>query len=655
MRGAHWTRTLYGGPSSGISDMVRVPDRPATLFAGMYQVRRRPWMLTSGGPGGGLYRSDDGGTTWRKVENHGLPSGLTGRIGVAAARGGRIYAIVQSKHGDLWRSDDGGASWTLMPHSPYVGARPFYFSRIFVDPANRDRVICVSLILSLSTDGGKTFKPISTNAGWDYHVAWWSHDGRRIAVGTDEGAIFSGDGGGAFLAAVRSSVFASLPRRLRQHGTGLRRMHRFAGQQLVVRTVGGEQRHRCDQPRLVRRRSRRRHVGARRSHRSEPHLDHVHQQRHRTSLSVESPHATGRRSVALRAQQRRGAGDIEIPIQLGHADCVHNRARDGGRARRRQRRVRKSRTADRIGARMSPDLTRNEPSHQTASGGPIDLDVSGAETSDTILDIETTALDPMTIWVGTDDGLVQVTREPRRDWSNVTPAGAPQWCRVSTVEPGHFNVCDCVRGRRLPSRRRQSSARLSHRRRRCDVAVDRRRICRRTSSCVRCVKTGTIAICCLPERSAASSFRSIAAASWQSLRLNMPASAIYDLETVPQTDDLLVASHGRGVWILDDLAPLRGLPAARASATATMFALRTAYLMWQWAPINSFEGGTLPDNEFVGENPEYGALISYYLPKPAARRPAIDVVDGKRPRRAPLERRRRPERSGHQSHELGSG
>jgi hypothetical protein len=115
-------------------------------------------------------------------------------------------------------------------------------------------------------------------------------------------------------------------------------------------------------------------------------------------------------------------------------------------------------------------------------------------------------------------------------------------------------------------------------------------------------------------------------ASWQSLRLNMPATAIYDLETVPQTDDLLVASHGRGVWVLDDLRPLRELPSARTAAGATLFAPRDAYRMWEWSPINAFEGGTLPDNEFVGDNPEYGALLSYYLPQPA-QHPTIDIVD----------------------------
>ncbi|HYL26385.1 MAG TPA: hypothetical protein VEW74_01055, partial [Candidatus Nitrosotalea sp.] len=196
--GAHWERALYAGPSSGISSLARVPDRPSTLFAGVWQLRRLPWRLDSGGPNGGLYRSDDNGATWRKLRGNGLPSGLTGRIGIAAGTRGRIYAIVQSRAGELWRSDDGGLHWKEMPHNPYVGAREFYFSSIFVDPANRDRLINVSLILSMSTDGGRSFHPIATGGGWDYHAIWWSSDGRRIINGSDEGVIISSDGGAHF-------------------------------------------------------------------------------------------------------------------------------------------------------------------------------------------------------------------------------------------------------------------------------------------------------------------------------------------------------------------------------------------------------------------------------------------------------------------------
>ncbi|MGC1380753.1 MAG: hypothetical protein WA814_06990, partial [Candidatus Baltobacteraceae bacterium] len=196
--GAHWARTLFVGASSGVSSLVRVPGHPSTLFAGVWQFRRRPWTLDSGGPLGGIYRSDDGGSSWRKLAGNGLPAGPTGRIGLAAGTRGRVYAIVQSRAGELWRSDDGGATWKKMPHSPLLGARPFYFSSVFVDPANPDRVINVSLILSMSTDGGRSFHPIATGGGWDYHDVWWSADGRRIVNGNDEGVIVSNDGGNNF-------------------------------------------------------------------------------------------------------------------------------------------------------------------------------------------------------------------------------------------------------------------------------------------------------------------------------------------------------------------------------------------------------------------------------------------------------------------------
>jgi photosystem II stability/assembly factor-like uncharacterized protein len=622
--GAHWTRTLFTGPSSGVSDLVRVPDHPATLFAGAYQFRRQPWMMASGGPQGGIYRSDDGGATWRKLGGHALPRGLTGRIGLAAARGGRIYAIVQSKQGDLWRSDDGGVSWTLLPHSPYVGARPFYFSRIFVDPANRNRLIDVGLILSQSTDGGRSFNPIAANAGWDYHAAWWSLDGRRIAVGSDEGVVMSGDGGALFWQPY-DLPFAQ-PYHVGFGSTvpdyvvclGLQDNNSWCGPSIAYNGIGILNRDWYQvgpgdgmwalvdptDPNLIWTTSTNSDTGQ------------VYLWDRRTQQADEVSPSARNNSAAPATLPYRFNWETPIAFTTGSQP----RALVGGNV------VFASADRGRTWTVISTDLTRNEKSHQQASGGPIDLDVSGAETSDTILDIETTKLAAGVVWVGTDDGLVQLTRDGGAHWTNVTPASAPPWCRVSTIEPGHFAAgtayaaVDChLVGDDRPH------VYLTD-----DYGTTWRSIAMSLPSnyFVRSIREDTHngnLLYAGTQRGVWISFDR--GDHWESLRLNMPATAIYDLEIAPQTDDLLVASHGRGLWILDDLRPLQELGRASASAGATLFSPRDAYRMWQWSPVNAFTSGTLPANEFVGDNPEYGALLSYYFSHAAAHRPTLEIVD----------------------------
>ncbi|HEU5480205.1 MAG TPA: hypothetical protein VFU90_10255 [Candidatus Tumulicola sp.] len=621
--GAHWTRTLFAGPSSGISDVVRVPDRPSTLFAGMYEFRRQPWMMTSGGSRGGLYRSDDGGATWRRVSGGGFPAGLTGRIGLAAAGGGRIYAIVQSKLGDLWRSDDGGASWKLMPHNPYVGARPFYFSRIFVDPADRNRLIDVGLILSASKDGGRSFHPIAENAGWDYHVVWWSHDGRRIAVGSDEGAIFSGDAGAhfwqpydlPFAQAYHAGFGGSLPGY--DVCIGLQDNDSWCGPSASYNGIGVLNRDwytvgpgdgmwalidPADQDLVW-------------STTTNNDTGQVYLWNRRTQQAYEVSPSARYNSQAPEALPYRFNWDT--PLAFASVPSPHVLV--GGNV------VFESSDRGQHWTIVSPDLTRNDKTHQKASGGPISLDVSGAETSDTILDVETSALSGTLIWVGTDDGLVQVTRDGGARWSNVTPPGVPPWGRVSTVEPGHFAAGTAyaaidrhMLGDEHPyvyvtddygAGWRSLSANLPS-----NLFV---RSIREDPKDPELLYAGT-------QRGVWTSFdRGL---HWRSLRLNMPATAIYDLEIQPSAGDLIVASHGRGVWILDDLQPLRELARGRVSGV-TFFAPRSAYRMFVASPINSFTDGTLPDNEFVGDNPEYGALLSYYLDRPARRRPTLEISD----------------------------
>ncbi len=192
--GRTWRRTLYLGPSSGASDVAIDRAHPNVVFAGVWQFRRVPWSFSSGGPLDGIFKSVDGGLSWHELRGNGLPRGNMGRIGLAVA-GKRVYAVIQSKEGVAWRSDDGGAHWRLITRDTLVNQRPFYMSRLAVDPSNPDRVFFSSEDLIETTDGGKTYSDVTGAVHQDHHGLWISHDGRRIIEANDGGAPISIDGG----------------------------------------------------------------------------------------------------------------------------------------------------------------------------------------------------------------------------------------------------------------------------------------------------------------------------------------------------------------------------------------------------------------------------------------------------------------------------
>ncbi len=586
--GAHWTRTLYVGPASGVSDVARMPGRPDTLFAGVWQFRRQPWMMSSGGPLGGLYRSDDSGRTWRKLTGNGLPGGLTGRIGIATASATRIYAIVQSKVGELWRSDNAGATWQRAPHSPYIGARPFYFSNIYANPAKPDQVLAVSLILSLSTNGARSFDRTSINGGWDYHSVWWSADGRRVIAGSDEGVTLSTDGAKHWWQPY------DLPFSQPYHVAfdtansaysvciGLQDNNSWCGPNSSSNGVGvlnrdwyvvgpGDGMHATFDPgdkNLIWQTSTNTGTGQ------------VYLYDARTSQTYDvSPSAANNSDKPADLEHR---FNWDTPIAFAHDGT----ALAGGEV------VFASSDKGRTWSILSPDLTRNDRSHQQISGGPISQDVSGAETSDTLLCIAPSGLEPGVIWTGSDDGLVHITRDAGKTWADVTPPGAPHFGRAYTVEPSHADAGTAY------------------------VAFDNHML-----GVVREDPTNANLLYAGTEHGISISFdRGI---RWHDVRSNMPSTAIYDLAIQPQTNDLVVASHGRGVWILDDLSPIQDFAATNAGK-ALLFQPPDAFRLWQAPTINTFTDGALPDGDFVGVN-RAPALFSYYLPKPA-RRVEIDIL-----------------------------
>lgn len=618
--GKTWSRALYVGASSGASDLVRVPDRANTLFAGIYEFRRKPWTMSSGGPNGGVYRSDDGGRTWRKLTGRGLPQGDTGRIGVAAGTRGRVYAVIQAKSGDLWRSDDGGDNWKLMPRNWLVGMRRFYFSRIFVDPKNNDRLINVGLILSESTNGGKSFHKIATNVGWDYHNVWWSADGKRISVGSDEGAILSIDGGKNWRQPY--ALPFSQPYHIGYDTLepnyhvciGLQDNDSWCGWANGPNGVGVLNRdwwtvapgdgmwalYDPKDPNFIWSTSTASDTG------QVYILDTDKQQV--LEVSPDARSNGGEPGIDL---EHRFNWDTPIAFTADGAALV------GGNVI--------FRSADR-GAHwsiISPDLTRNEKSHQQIPGGSIDEDMSGAEMSDTILDIEPSTVQPNVIWVGTDDGLVQLTRDGGATWRNVAPKQMPEWARVSTVDASPYSAGSAFAvgdGHMLGDERPHIFATQDYGATWRSISGDLPdnvfvRVVRQDPKNANLFYAGT-------QRGVFASWDG--GAHWQSLRLNMPATAIYDIQVQPAANDLLVAAHGRGVWVLDDLTVLQQYTPSIASAV-TLFAPRDALRWSRFAPINTFPGG-LPSSEFFGPNAGYSALLTYSLPK-EDKKASIDILD----------------------------
>ena len=195
--GLTWQKTLYAGPTVGASDLAMDPRNPDVLYAGMWRFRRSSWNLVSGGADDGIYKSSDGGATWRRVAGNGLPTGMTGRIALAIAPSDakRIYAIVESKEGLLWRSDDAGATWKLTSTNTLIDERPFYYSRLVVDPHDAEHLFSVSVLLAESTNGGKTWHVSGRRLHGDHHDLWISADGRSILEGNDGGVGLSHDGG----------------------------------------------------------------------------------------------------------------------------------------------------------------------------------------------------------------------------------------------------------------------------------------------------------------------------------------------------------------------------------------------------------------------------------------------------------------------------
>jgi photosystem II stability/assembly factor-like uncharacterized protein len=605
--GKTWQRVLYIGPSVGISDLAMDPKNPQVLYAAAYKFRRTPWNYSDGGPEDAIYKSIDQGQTWTRLSGHGLPKDPVGRIGLAVAPSSPniVYAVIGSNEGVVWRSDDSGDHWTMISKDQEADARPFYFSRLAVDPKTPEHVFALSNDLMESIDGGKTWKAIAKQTHVDIHAMWIDPQGSgRIIEGDDGGVVLSRDNGAhwAFLDNIAIGQFyhvyadnerpylvcGGLQDNSAWCGPGASQDRKGILDRDWFALNGGDGIYAIpapDNPNLIYNSTQNGALMA---------FDRTTQQAHDIEPYTRTFTGGGIADLPYRFNWNAGfAVSPANPAVIYQGGNVLFRSEDRGRTWK----------------PVSPDLTRNDKSKQQASGGPVVKDSSGAESYDTILTVTPAEKDANVIWVGTDDGLVQVTRDGGAHWTNVAGKipNLPEWSRIESIDVASDNPGQALiavnghyRGDFKPYLFRTSDYGATWSSITGDLPANiYAHVVRQDRHNPHMYYAGL-------ENGAYVSWDE--GAHWYLLGLGLPNAAVYDLYIQPQENDLIVGTHGRAVWIFDDLTPLEQYTSEVGSHALHLFPIRSALRYWPWSQVE-----WLGDGAFYGKNPSYGAAINYYV------------------------------------------
>lgn len=619
--GATWTKTLFHDADTGAIDLAAAPDNPDVVYAALWQTRRPPWNVypPSSGPGSGLYKSGDGGRSWVQLTGHGLPAS-PGRIGLATtpARPGRVYALVDVRDGGdgagLYRSDDSGATWKLMSGDKRITERAWYFSGITADPKNADVVYVCDTVLLRSDDGGAHFVALKGDeTGDDYHSLWLDPaDPDRRILGVDQGALVSLNGGVTW-----SSWFNQPTGQFYHVSTDNRFPYRVYGAQQDSGAAAVDSRH--DGPFDG--------IGM-----SEFHESAAGGESDNIAPDPDDPQTVygGRVDrLDLRTGQMRDIdptlafpdayrGTWTLPLAFGPDRALYFgnqrifRTDDGGAHWQ----------------PISPDLTRPDPPAPASLDMPTLLDVMGVgRRRGVVYAIAPSKLDKGLIWAGTDDGLVWRTRDGGAHWNEVTPPGLGAWSKVGVIEPSPFDVDTAylaVDRHRLDDqapylyRTRDGGAHWA----RIDASLPMGAF-PGSANVVRADPGQRGLLFAGTEHGASVSFDD--GDHWQDLQSGLPRTSVRDM--VIHGEDLVIATHGRGFYILDDIAALRALAGdagGHGDAAARLFPPADAIRVHP--PL--FTGTPMPKDEPAADNPPIGAVIDFALPA-APRGPVVlTVTDG---------------------------
>ena len=603
--GAHWTKSLDTGSEIGVSDLAICAGNSQLIFAGTWHTHRPPWSTYApiDGPGGGIYRSEDGGKTWSQLKGNGLPEGDWGRIGLDVAPDGkRVYALIDAKKAGLYRSDDGGNTWTLANADPRLTSRAWYFNRVTIDPQNPDVVYVPNVALYRSEDGGKTISIVrGAPGGDDYHQLWVDpKNSSSMVLGTDQGTTVSLDRG------LTWSTWYNQPTAQLYHViTDNEFPYVVYGAQQDTGSAGVFSR--TDHGQITPRDwfpSGESESGYMAPDPKNPDIIYlsgsygtVDRFNRKTSLSQNvSPSPAVDFMAAVNERKYRAPWSPPLvfspadPTALYFGTQFVMKTIDGGLHWQ----------------TISPDLTGSTVKPGEKTPGPSTVENSKQRGYGVVFSIAPSPLKADLIWAGSDTGLIHLTRDGGKTWKNVTLPGLSSWSKISLIEASHFDPAVAY------------------------AAIDRSRLDDQTPYIYRTRDYGATWQSITNGIAAPAFLRAVRedprtkgllfagtefgvyvsfddGDHWQSLQLNLPATSVRDL--VIHGDDLVIGTHGRSFWILDNITPLRQTAAATRASTFLLYRPAQAVRV----DNNSFPGTPLPPEEPTAENPPSGAVIDYVL------------------------------------------
>ncbi|XLS27973.1 WD40/YVTN/BNR-like repeat-containing protein [Flavobacteriaceae bacterium M23B6Z8] len=616
--GITWRKVLFANNRTGVADLVIDPQNPNKLIAALWEHKRDPWFFKSGGEGSGLYVSHDKGETWvKRTDEDGLPKGELGRIGIAIAanKPNIVYALIEAKKNALYKSTDGGFKWKKINDKNDIGNRPFYYSDIFVDPQNENRVYSVFTYVNVSEDGGKNFKQLMPAYGVDNgvhpdHHAWWIHpnDGSFMIDGNDGGMNITYDGGESW------RFIGNLP--VAQF------YHISTDNEFPYNVYGGMQDNGSWRgPAYVWRAQ-----GIRNDYWQEiafgdgfdvvPDLD---DSRYGYAMSQQGfvsryDWKTGNNYIV-----RPTHPDADVKLRFNWNSGIGQDPFDNSTVYFGSQFVHKSTNKGLTWEVISPDLTTNDPEKQKQSeSGGLTMDATGAENHCTILVIEPSVLEKDVLWIGTDDGNIQITKDGGKSWTNVVSKikGFPKGSWIAQIKASNKNkgealvvVNDYRRFNYTPYVYRTTDYGN-----RWERIVDENDVKSYALSIVEDPENKNLLFLGTDD----GLYISLDAGNqWTKWTEGFPTVSTKDLVIHPREHDLVIGTFGRAAWVLDDIRPLRAIAENRSvlNKEIALFETPTAYQAAYQQPTGSRFGA---DAIFNGENRKEGAKITYYLNKKEA-------------------------------------